>query len=370
MNDAIFGHAFNQIENFGAINLKKVFDAFGSFKDAWEANPTILGEKIREPFFVRLILENKEKIDPEKEWKKITSAGISAITISNPAYPPLLKEITFPPALLYFFGDISSLFFGYSVAIVGTRRATYYGLETAFKLSRDLALNGINVVSGLALGIDAQAHRGCLGISEGLSAEALAKAGKTFAVLGSGLLKIQPRTNFELSQRIIKKGGALISEYPPLLNADKWTFPQRNRIIAGLTQASVIIEAPERSGALITAKFALDANRDVGVVPGDINSIISKGSNKLLKRGAFPICGTEDVLEMLGVKEIEKNILENRNFDEEETIILNALKNSSSAEELIALTGLEPKIFNQKMTFLELKGTVKNENGIIRIAKN
>lgn len=359
MEETKFGHAFNQIENFGAINLKKIFDAFGSFAKAWESDSRDFQNKISDPILCRLVLDNKNGIDPEKEWKKITSAGISAITIDDPAYPPLLKEIPFPPALLYFFGDISVLSSGYSVAIVGTRRATYYGLETAFKLSRDLALKGINVVSGLALGIDSQAHRGSL---EG--------KGKTFAVLGSGLLKIQPRTNFELSQRIIKNGGALISEYPPLLDADKWTFPQRNRIIAGLTQASVIIEAPEKSGALITARFALDANRDIGIVPGDINSIVSKGSNKLLKCGAFPICGAEDILEMLGAQETEKNILENGNFDEEEAVILNVLKDGSSAEELIVLTGLEPKIFNQKITFLELKGAIKNEDGIIRIAKN
>lgn len=352
MDDAKFGHAFNQIENFGALRLKMVFDVFGSFKTAWESAVSELREKIKDVSLFRFILENREKINPEKEWQEIKSAGIQAITINDEIYPKLLKETSVPPALLYYQGDLSGLHSNYSVAIVGTRRATYYGIETAFKLSRELALRNINIVSGLALGIDAQAHRGCLEVG----------TGKTFAVLGSGLLKIHPKTNLNLSEQIVKQGGAIISEYPPLLCADKWTFPQRNRIIAGLATVTVIVEAPEKSGALITGRFALDANRDIGVVPGEINSIVSKGSNRLLKCGAYPICEAKDILEILGI-DGDKNILEEKIFDPDESLILKNIGANSFSEQLLRTTGLDVKIFNQKISMLELRGIIRNING-------
>jgi len=371
IDDAKFGHALNQIENFGALRLKKVFDIFGSFKNCWEADPSQLKNKINDGFLVQFILENRNKINPEKEWREILEKGVKVITMNDSIYPPLLKEIAMPPSLLYFQGDILALSSNYSVAVVGTRRATYYGLETAFRLSRELALKGINIVSGLAMGVDTQAHRGCLevgGLPADLSArraqtEDSAKTGKTFAVLGSGLLKIHPRINFGLSQRIIEQGGAVISEYPPSLTADKWTFPQRNRIIAGLASLTLVAEAPEKSGALITARFALDSNRDVGIVPGEIHSIASKGSNKFLKHGAYPICEASDVLEILGIEEKPLSLFENEFFDKNELLILDGIKTAPFLEQLPESTGLDIKILNQKLSLLELKGAIRNING-------
>lgn len=349
-----FGNAFNIIEGIGTMNLINIFRAFnGSFKKAWKAGGLELCGKIKSASAADLILENRNKINPEKEWQKNLNSGISAVSLNSEFYPALLKEISHPPSLLYFKGNIESLNSEVSVSVVGTRKASVYGLETAFKLSRELAAQKINIISGLALGIDAKAHLG-----------SFAGGGKTFAVLGSGLLRILPVSNFRIAEKIIESGGALISEYPPEFNAEKWTFPERNRIIAGLSKMTIIIEAPEKSGALITAKFAVDANRDVGVVPGQINSFYAEGSNKLLKEGAYPVLCAEDALEILGVKirAEEKNIF----FDNDEKTILENMPDKISFDELLQKTGFDIKTLNQKISFLEIKGVIKNNNGYFR----
>lgn len=352
-----FGNALNIIEGMGAMSLSSIFSGFnGSFRNAWVANKSELYEKIKSRAIAELILENRGKINPEKEWQKNLNSGISAVCLDNDFYPALLREITHPPSLLYFKGNIEELNLGISASIVGTRRASVYGLETAFKLSRELAELGINIVSGLALGIDAKAHLGCI-----------SGKGKTFAVLGSGLSKILPITNYRIAEKIVETGGALLSEYPPEFNADKWTFPQRNRIIAGLSKIIIIIEAPEKSGSLITARFALEADRDIGVVPGEIFSYMAKGSNKLLKQGAYPILEASDALEILGILESNEKVQE-KIFDEDEIKILNNINNELiSFDELYNSAGLDIKIFNQKLSMLEIKGAVKNINGSYKL---
>lgn len=351
--EAKFGHSFNLINNMNIVRLKRVFDAFQcSFHDAWQASDNLIREKISDKNLTQLILENRVKINPEKEWEIILSQNkdLKIITQSDEDYPLLLKETPFAPFVLYVLGNIKALSSNYSVSLVGTRRATYYGREISFKLGRELAEKGINVVSGLALGIDTEAHRGCV-----------LGGGKTFAVLGSGIFNIHPKTNLGLAKKIVESDGAVISEYPPNLQADKWTFPQRNRIIAGLSQLTVVIEAPEKSGALITANFALDYNRDVGVTPGEISSLNSKGSNRLLKSGAFSILEVSDILEILGAK--EKEVCQEKLFDEAEQKILNLINNPISSDELFLKCGLDAQLFNQKLSILEIKGAIRNYNG-------
>ncbi len=352
--EAKFGHSFNLINNMNVVRLKRIFEAFsGSFKKAWEAGEREIRDKFFNEDLTRLILENRDKINPEKEWQNIfkQNDALAIITPSHESYPPLLRETPFAPLVLYVLGSLEGLFANYSVALVGTRKATYYGREMSFKLGRELAEKGINVVSGLALGIDTEAHRGCV-----------LAGGKTFAVLGSGIFNIHPKTNISLAKKIIESGGAIISEYPPNLCADKWTFPQRNRIIAGLSNLTLVIEAPERSGALITANFALDYNRDVCVTPGEISSLNSKGSNRLLKSGACPILGVEDILEVLGVKDSQAASQE-KFFDETEQEILGILEHPISSHELLERCALDAQLFNQKLSMLEIKGAIKNING-------
>ncbi|MEK7599401.1 MAG: DNA-processing protein DprA [Patescibacteria group bacterium] len=279
-----------------------------------------------------------------------SKTAIKIIKKSDAEYPRLFKEIPLPPEIIYLKGSLEALNENLiKVAIVGTRRATGYGRETAKSISRDLSLAGVSVVSGLALGIDSEAHRGAL---EGPS--------PTIAVLGSGVNKIYPATNQTLAQKIIESGGAVISEFPPDYPPDRWTFPQRNRIIAGLSRATIVIEAPEKSGALITARLALDFNRDVGAVPGEISSINSKGTNFLLKSGGAVIRSAEDIFELLGMPAKTPAL---DNLDENEEHLLGLLAEPASRDWLAQKSGLEIKELNQKLTMLELYGKIKNIGG-------
>jgi DNA processing protein len=202
-------------------------------------------------------------------------------------YPRLLAELHDPPAQLYVRGDVAVLSEP-AVAIVGARSCSAYGAQVARSLAGELAAAGLVVVSGLARGIDAEAHRGTLAVS-----------GRTVAVLGCGIDRDYPRSHSELARRI-RADGAVVSEYPPGVEPAPWRFPARNRIIAGLCAATVVVEARERSGALITADFALELGRDVFAVPGEITSALSAGTNDLLRQGAAPLLSATDVLAALG----------------------------------------------------------------------
>lgn len=285
---------------------------------------------------------------------------IRQLKIGDEDYPPLLREIPKAPEILYLRGDFAD-WTRPLVAIVGTRKATNYGLKAARELASDLAARGVVIVSGLALGIDAAAHKG-----------ALDAKGLTLAVLGSGVNQIYPSTNAGLAREIMEKGGAIISEFPPDHPPDKWTFPQRNRIVAGLTQATIVIEAPEKSGALITAYLALDFNREVGAVPGEITSVNSMGANALLRRGAAVIRNADDALELLGLQEINESATGNLfdNFDEIEQIILQCLTEPQSREELALASGIDSATLGAKLTMLELKDVIKKQGDKFKLTKN
>src|SRR5262245_35108422 len=206
----------------------------------------------------------------------------------DPGYPPLLAELHDPPACLFLRGEARVLE-DPGVAIVGARSCSAYGAQVARTLARELAVAGIVVVSGLARGVDGEAHRGAL---EG--------GGRTVAVLGCGIDRDYPRSNAELARRIVTS-GAVVSEYEPGIEPAPWRFPARNRIIAGRELATVVVEARERSGALITADFALELGRDVFAVPGEITSALSAGTNDLLRQGAAPLTSVRDVFDALGM---------------------------------------------------------------------
>lgn len=210
---------------------------------------------------------------------------IEEIDISSKKYPKQLKEIYNPPQKIYALGNIEILN-NIGIAIVGARKATEYGKKVALKLSEDLSKNKIVIISGLAKGIDSYAHIGTLNVQNG----------KTIAVLGSGIKEIYPKENIELARKIIKKGGCIISEYFPNEKPNKINFPKRNRIISGLSKGVIVVEASEKSGALITADFALEQGREVFTVPGSIYSNTSVGTNKLIQQGAKLVTNYEDVL--------------------------------------------------------------------------
>lgn len=266
-----------------------------------------------------------------------------SLKIADPGFSKLLSEISDPPEVLYYRGNIELLNEPLSVAVVGTRKASAYGISVADKICTELAQRGIVIISGLARGVDAAAHKAALKVD-----------GKTIAVLGDSLDKIYPPEHKSLAEEIIRKNGLVISEYPDGAQTYKSNFVARNRIIAGLSRASIIIEAPLDSGALITADFALDYNREVFSVPGPINSPNSAGSNNLIKQGARPLLSAEDVLEVFNLLPLRtpKPAL---SLSSEQVKIIDALsENSLNLSEIIERTDLDAATVSKNLTMLEL----------------
>ena len=213
--------------------------------------------------------------------------NINLISIYDKEYPEILKKIYDPPISLYIKGNYNILN-QQSLAIIGCRECSEYGIKVAKHFSYQLAKKGINIISGLAKGIDSYSHIGCLGAN-----------GKTIAVVGNGLDSIYPRENIELAKKIIENGGAIISEYPLGTKPEKMNFPARNRIISGMSKGVLVIEAKEKSGTLLTVDYALEQGREVFVIPGNINSVCSFGTNDLIKQGGRLVTRYEEILENL-----------------------------------------------------------------------
>ena len=276
-------------------------------------------------------------------------------------FPPALKEIPQPPAELYLRGTLPDPTQFYYLAVVGSRKYTAYGREAAERIIAGLAGYPICIVSGLAMGIDGIAHRAAL--DAGLP---------TVAVPGSGLDQsvIYPRTHLNLAREILENGGALLSEYEPMLRAAPWTIPRRNRILAGLCQGVLIIEAEEKSGTLITARLALDYNRNIFTVPGSIFSATSKGTNKLIKQGATPITSATDLLLELGFLEqaqfsSDQKTLDLTLYTLDEQAILTLLDEPLSREDILTAILLTPAKALSTLTVLEIKGIIREKMGKI-----
>jgi DNA processing protein len=272
---------------------------------------------------------------------------------SDARFPPRLKAIFDPPPVLHLRGSAEpELLARRSVAVVGARSCSPYGAQVARMLGRELAAAGLVVVSGLARGVDGEAHRG-----------ALAGGGPTVGVLGCGIDRDYPAVNASLSRRM-EDGGLVVSEYEAGVEPAPWRFPARNRIIAGLCEAVVVVEARERSGALITADFALDEGREVFAVPGEITSSFSAGSNSLLKLGATPLTCTGDVLDALG---IERAAATDPQVSEAAQRVLAAVRDAPSApDELVARASLDAGALGVALTELELAGLVAAADGVYR----
>ena len=275
------------------------------------------------------------------------------IEFKNHLYPALLKQIQNPPSVLYIKGKLppdDKL----KIAIVGTRKATADGLCLAEKFAKELSRNGLIIVSGLALGIDSAAHKGAL------KAEAA-----TLAVLGSGLDKVYPVLNENLAKQILEKNGALLSEYAPETPIFASNFPARNRIIAGISTAVIIIEAPLKSGALITASFALEQGKEVFVAPGPASHPNYKGSHHLIRDGARIVTEPEQILEDLNISSqlCLDPVRGGLNLKKEEEIILDLIKKEKflPIDKIIKTTKLSPQIVNKTLTFLLLKNLIKEE---------
>ena len=278
--------------------------------------------------------------------------------LSKNEFPASLLEIPQPPKKLYVAGELppeGSIL----LAVVGSRKYTSYGADACEKIIEGLSGYPIVIVSGLALGIDALAHKAAL------------KAGlKTLAVPGSGIDSkvIYPRTNLSLAEEIVEKGGCLLSEYEPDFQASTWSFPARNRIMAGLSRAILVIEAGERSGTLITARLATEYNRDVYVIPNGIFSPGSQGSNKLLKQGAYPITESSDILELLHLKNDSESFQERLPFElsPEEQKVFDMLAEPLPRDFLIRNCGISASDGNTLLSIMEIKGIIIERGGDFR----
>jgi DNA processing protein len=295
----------------------------------------------------------KAGFDARAELQRLAGLGFRFLARSAPGFPPLLHAIHDPPPGLFLRGEAdAALLARPAVAIVGARACSAYGRQIARSIGRELAAAGLVVVSGLARGVDAEAHRG-----------ALEASGATVAVLGCGIDRDYPAANRELARQVAET-GLVVSEYAPGVEPAPWRFPARNRIVAGLCAATVVVEARERSGALITADFALEEGREVFAVPGEITSALSAGSNALLRLGATPLTSARDVLESYGLAVSEPPELE---LGDAAAAVLERVRDGSSgADELSRVTGLAASELAVALTELELAGAVVEEEGVYR----
>ncbi|MGB4690737.1 MAG: DNA-processing protein DprA [Atribacterales bacterium] len=354
MEDRNFWIAFNHVMGIGPIRFQKLLNVFGDAKTAWRAGVKELSEIIG-PGMAQKVEEERKKIEPEKLRERIESKNFKVLTLRDDFYPSLLRNISNPPFLLYMWGDFDFNQLDLFISIVGTRRPTPYGRKITRILASELAKDKWVIVSGLALGIDGEAH-----------SSVVREGGITVGVLGSGLEVIYPSSHRRLAEEIVDGGGAIISEYPPLCPPRPENFPPRNRIISGLTQGVVVVEAPKRSGALITADFALEQGREVMAVPGSIFSPQSEGANNLIAQGAKLLQNKEDILEALGFSsgKAKKSYGEDSPLSGEKGELFSFIDSSGVfKEELLQLTGWEEGKFFRVLLSLELQGLVQESPG-------
>jgi DNA processing protein len=348
-------NALNKITGIGPQKMSLLMSHFENSQRIWEANRSELKAVGINETLIETILKERDLIDLEKEWALLEKESIRVVGITDKDYPALLREIHNPPFLIYMRGCVRCLSQP-MVAIVGSRKCTSYGKQVAHSISRDLVAAGITVVSGLALGIDAIAHRG-----------ALDGKGLTIGVLGSSIEKsgITPHTNSLLGEEIIRSEGLLLSEYPLHTPPSPGTFPARNRLMAGMTIGTIVIEAAQESGSLITANHALENNREVFAVPGSIFSPQSFGTNSLIKRGAKIVTGVQDILEEFSLERTTKPFHSPPEAStEEEKNILSLLSTEPlHIDRIIKLSKLETSTALSTLAMMEMQGMVKDIGG-------
>lgn len=346
----------HSIKGLGNRNLWKIKENFSSFTDCLQGNKKQLNKCFKSFDMVEQIVSIREGCNPLDYLKSLTMQGISPVSIEDDSYPEMLRNISNPPFLLYCKGDIE-VSRQVCLSLVGARAATFYGKNTARKLAQELGGKDIVVVSGMARGIDTEAHRG-----------ALDAGGKTIAVLGSGLNIIYPRENTRLFEQICSS-GLVISEFPLDVQPEPGNFPMRNRIISGLSRGVIVVEAQRKSGALITADFALEQGRDVFAVPGPINSKNSEGTNNLIKQGAKLTSGIEDILEEyydISEQEKEEKFFQEKLLllDKNESLIIQCMGYEPlHFDELLVNTGLDIGEISTILLKLELEGILKSIPG-------
>jgi len=345
---------FNLVRGIGAVRFQQILSFFGDLSLAWNAP----AEAFREAGLPERALSNflrlREETDLDVLVDSIHKKDVQALTLLDEAYPKLLKQIDQAPPVLYIRGTLLPAD-DFAVAMVGTRRISAYGQQITRDTSLYLAGHGLTIVSGLARGVDALAHQ-----------SALQAGGRTIAVLGSGADVIYPPEHRQLAEAIIEN-GAIISDYPLGTQPEGVNFPPRNRIISGLSLATVVVEAGERSGALITADFAVEQGRDVFAVPGNILSPASKGTNRLIQKGAYALVSPQDVLDLLELSQVVEYQAARQALpaDTTEAKILQSMGYKPvHVDEICNAVGLAVEKVTAALTMMELKGLVQHVGGM------
>jgi DNA processing protein len=354
MPDLKYWVAFNRIQGIGRAKFSLLEACFGDLEHAWKASAAELKAAGLDSKSIEAVVTSRPDISPDAEIERLERNKVKAFTWNDPAFPARLKEIYDVPPVLYIRGDITPED-EWTIAVVGTRRATIYGREVTERLVSELVRNRITVVSGLARGIDSIAHR-----------TALEAGGRTIAVFACGLDEVYPPENVKLAQAIIER-GALVSEHPLGTRPKKEHFPLRNRIMSGLSLGVLVIEGDVNSGAMITADRALEQNREVFAVPGSILSPASRGTNRLIKEGAKLVNDVQDILEELNLTMIPRQ-LEMREIvpeNETESLIMKYLSHEPThIDEVCRSSSLPIATVSSTLAMMELKGIVRQMGGM------
>ncbi len=360
MNDREYLVILNLVRGLGTVRIRSLMDHFGSAVEIMRQSVSLLKEVPGIGARLAQAIRNWEELEYREEFRLIEKLGVTIMTIFDQDYPENLREIYDPPIVLYLKGRIIPEDKP-ALAVVGSRRASHYGLQTAQKISYQLAARGFTVVSGMARGIDTRAHRG-----------ALQAGGRTLAVLGSGLGNIYPPENGKLAEEI-SESGAVISEFPIRAIPDRQNFPLRNRVVSGLSLGVLVVEAAQRSGALITARLAMEQGRMVMAVPGRIDSFSARGTNSLIQDGAKMVGGIDDILEefeyLFPTKSVSfpdnadpETVL--KNLSENERLIFQELSEEEiGIDRIFSATGLSSPAISAALVSLELKRLIKRLPG-------
>jgi DNA processing protein len=349
VDDLKYWVAFSGIPGVGRVRIAQLKEHFGSLQDAWKAPEGKLKQAGLDSRSVDSLMTLRPRISLAAEMENLERHGVNALICEDPAYPPRLKEIYDYPPVLYVKGGLPAEDEP-CLAIVGTRRPTVYGRQVSEEIAADLARSGITIISGLARGIDSVAHRA-----------ALDAGGKTIAVFGSGLDIVYPGENAKLAQTIIEH-GALVSEYPLGVKPKAENFPLRNRIMSGLSLGILVVEAGQRSGALITAQQAVEQNRDVFAIPGSILSPASQGTNRLIQEGAKLVRNYTDILQELNLTIVvqQAEIKEFSSANEAESAILKQLSaEPNHIDEICRRSGLTMPEVSSTLAMLEVRGIAR-----------
>jgi len=340
---------FNSIPGIGRVRLTQLENYFGSLEEAWKASTGELKRAGLDSIALRAITQWRPRVSPDAEMEKLARYGVEVLTCNDPDYPSRLKEIYDYPPVLYVRGSLLTED-EWSLAVVGTRRASVYGKQVTEEIVTDLAQSKITIVSGLAKGIDTVAHQ-----------SALAAGGRSIAVFACGLDIVYPSENARLARSIIEQ-GALISEYPLGTRPRAENFPRRNRILSGLSLGVLVTEAGETSGALITAHMALEQNREVFAIPGSILSPASRGTNHLIQEGAKLVRDYADILEELNLTAVARQIEMKEVLPESDTesLLLKQLSaEPTHIDEVCRSSSLPAATVSSTLAMMELKGLVK-----------